>query len=182
MQGKKSRGKIFLNRCLDIIVTSCILLFNLILFQFAVGQEDIGTVDVKTKPTHFYVQRDKAFSAGNAIIPFQLSRLNEGNAFDLASGIFTVSVPGIYYFNFSGVKLTTSTYLYVWLQVNGVDVSYAYTGQSVTGTYDVVSLSASLRLAEGDTVNLFNYGYGVLADDYRHTTHFTGWLVEEDLM
>jgi len=43
---------------------------------------------------------------------------------------------------------------------------------------DVVSLSASLRLAAGDRVNLF-----LLEGALSHLqSHFNGWLVEEDLM
>jgi len=107
--------------------------------------------------------------------------LNEGNAFNLTSGIFTVPVPGIYHFDFSSLKDPSSTYLHIRLQVNGSNVGNAYTQQSPTGSYDVVSLNASWRLKEGDTVNLYNSGKGFDDINY-HYTHFTGWLVEEDLM
>jgi len=117
----------------------------------------------------------------DAVIPFELARLNEGNAFNLSFGIFTVPVPGIYYFDFSAVKSSNAAFLYIDLQVNGANVNQAYTGQIARGSADVVSLSASFRLAAGDRVNLLNVG-GALADDDRHFTHFTGWLVEEELM
>jgi len=120
-----------------------------------------------------------------AVIPFELARLNEGNGFDLTSGIFTVPVPGIYHFDFSAVKDQSANYIYMYLQVNGNRVGSAFTQQSAT-SYETVSLSASLRLAAGDRVNLFNYA-GVLFDGTKfdgssHYTHFSGWLVEEDLM
>jgi len=50
------------------------------------------------------------------------------------------------------------------------------------GDLHVVSLAASLRLKAGDRVNLFNTGDGILYDNADHYTHFTGWLVEEDLV
>jgi len=50
------------------------------------------------------------------------------------------------------------------------------------GSYDVVSLSASLQLAAGDRVDLYNLNTGVLVDDNDHYTHFSGWLVEEESM
>ena len=65
----------------------------------AVSQDFIGQVDVKTKTVHFFVQRNSPFSTTNAVIPFDVACLNQGNAFDLASGIFTVPVPGIYHFD-----------------------------------------------------------------------------------
>ena len=141
----------------------------------------IGHVDVKTKTVHFYVQKDSNFGAVDAVIPFEVERLNEGAAFNLSAGIFTVPVPGIYHFDFSSLKDPSSTYLHIRLQVNGSNVGNAYTQQSPTGSYDVVSLNASWRLEEGDTVNLYNSGKGFDDSNY-HYTHFTGWLVEEDLM
>jgi len=115
-----------------------------------------------------------------------VERLNEGAAFNLSAGIFTVPVSGIYHFDFSATKSPTTTYLWVYLKVNGVTIGDAYTSQTsngVIGENHTVSLSASLRLVAGDRVNLSNQN-GVLDDANlsAHFTHFTGWLVEEDLM
>ena len=99
----------------------------------------------------------------------------------MKSGIFTAPSAGIYHFDFSAVKIISATYLYIYLQVNGADVGSTYTNQSATGSNDVVSLSASLRLAAGDRVNLYNID-GLLYDSANHETHFTGWLVEEELL
>ena len=111
-----------------------------------------------------------------------MARLNEGDAFDLPSGIFTVPVPGIYHFDVSARKYFSSNFLRISLQVNGLTVGSAYTEQSAPASHDVVSLSASLRLAAGDRVNLYNFDGGMLYDSLNHYTHFSGWLVEEDLM
>ena len=156
--------------------------FLLIFFSIAVSESLIGKVDIKTKIVHFYVQRNSSFSAKYSAIPFELARLNEGNAFNLTSGIFTAPVPGIYHFDFSAVKSTSDSLLKIHLQVNGVAVGATYTYQTSDGSLDVISLSASLRLAKGDKVNLL-FRVGALADrtDDRWT-HFTGWLVEEELM
>jgi len=141
----------------------------------------IGQVDVKTNTIHFYVQKDSSFGFGgqSGVIPFELARLNVGNAFNLALGTFTAPVPGIYHFHFSAVKSDSLTYLDIWLQVNGANVGIAWAAQYAT--YDVVSLSASFRLGKGDRVNLYN-GYGLLYDNIAHCSHFTGWLVEEELV
>jgi len=112
-----------------------------------------------------------------------LARLNQGNAFDLSSGVFNIPVNGIYHFDFTALKTPTFHGAWVDLQVNGVSIGRAGTDQSSTGTYDVVSLSSSLRLAAGDRVNLFNWNAGSCYEDPAgRYTHFTGWLVQEDLL
>ncbi len=101
---------------------------------------------------------------------------------DLGSGIFTVPVDGIYHFEFSGLKADTALYLWVALQVNGLNIAAAGTSNDVnTGTYESYSLTASLRLKTGDRVNLYNILASVLYETTTHKTHFTGWLVEQDL-
>ena len=151
------------------------------------SQEFIGNVDLKTKSVHFYVQRNSIFNTPKSNIPFELARLNEGDAFNLSSGIFTVPVNGIYHFQFSAVKSLPYKYLDIFLQVNGTNIALAYTIQSSSGTSTVISLSSSLRLAVSDRVNLFNHKSlpnenGMLFDDLNHRTHFSGWLIVEDLM
>ena len=138
-------------------------------------------MDVKTKNAHFYVQRKSSFGIPNAVIPFELAPLNEGNAFNLLSGIFTCPVPGIYHFQFSALKEQAAQKLQIFLQINGTNVGKADTTQSASGSYDNLSLSASFRLAAGDKVNLFNYAGELYDYTSDHHTHFSGWLVEEHL-
>ena len=134
------------------------------LISDAVSQDFIGNVDLKTKSVHFYVQRNSIFNTPKSIIPFESARLNEGDAFSLSSGIFTAPVNGIYHFQFSAVKGLHDTYLDIILQVNGANIALAYTHQPYSPGNIVVSLSASLRLAAGDKVNLFNLNNGGLHD------------------
>ena len=103
---------------------------------------------------------------------------------DLTSGIFTAPVPGIYHFEFSGLKSGISETLSVYLQVNGEYIGVAYTDLTAAtrGINNQVTLSVSLRLNASDRVNLFKEANNVLADDGNHHTHFSGWLVEEDLI
>jgi len=110
-----------------------------------------------------------------------LARLNEGEAFHLASGIFTTPVPGIYHFEFSATKAPSASYLDIFLLVNDETVARPVIS-STAGYYDSISLTASLRLKADDRVKLINGGTGALFDDDQHRNHFTGWLVEEDLI
>lgn len=150
----------------------------LLICLFAVIQELVGTVEIKTKKAHFYAQRNSTFSTPNAVIPFQIARLNEGNAFGLASGTFIAPVVGIYYFQFSAVKNFSPNYFVARLRVNNVNVGSTTTNSNLSNTG--VSLSASIRLAMGDRVNLFSCCGGVFVEDSTHLTHFTSWLAEED--
>jgi len=110
-----------------------------------------------------------------------VERLNVGGAMDVARGIFTAPVPGIYHFEFSGMKDKSVSFVAISLQVNGVTVAMGNNQLNSPGTYERISLTASLRLKPNDRVYLFPGG-GALFDDNGHHNHFTGSLVEEDLM
>ena len=102
---------------------------------------------------------------------------------NLVSGIFTAPVTGTYHFQFTGVKDSSSFYLDIFLQVNGFNVGFAYTDDpSHTKSASVISLTASLRLKVNDKVNLYKRNVGILFDSKVHHTHFTGWLVDEELI
>lgn len=148
-------------------------------FSLTVYETFIGYLDIKTRRVHFYVQNNSPVKISRSVLPFQFERLNEGYHMDLVSGIFTAPVPGIYHFEFSGLKDTKSTSLHIILQVNGINIGSAFSDVFATGTYHTVSLSASLRLKAKDRV--FLVGNGWLYDSIYHFTHFSGWLVEEDL-
>jgi hypothetical protein len=63
----------------------------------------IGYADVKSAPVHFYVTRESDFDTENTPIPFDVVVVNEANAMDLTTGIFTAPRPGIYFFSFAAV-------------------------------------------------------------------------------
>ena len=99
-----------------------------------------------------------------------------------AAGVFTAPVDGIYHFEFSGLKdASDSTVIAIQLQLNGVFIGHSYGPPLPNYFLGLSSISASLRLKTGDQVTLFKES-GTLNDDAGHWTHFTGWLVEEDLV
>jgi len=139
---------------------------------------------VKTKSVHFYVQRKSIFvckGLKDSTVPFEVERLNVGQAMNVSLGVFTAPVAGIYHFEFSGINDKSSSTAVVTLQVNGVNVGMGNNEVFAAGTYNRISLTASLKLKANDKVNLYPYA-GTLYDNDDNQNHFTGWLVEEDLM
>ena len=149
--------------------------------MFIVSETFYGSVDVKSKSVHFTVQRTISnFALVNAVIPFDVERLNVGGAMNLATGVFIAPVDGIYHFEFTGVKYADSSAIFIYLQVNGVNIGSAYATEMLPDFLGLSGISASLKLKNGDQVRLFKTT-GTL-HEFQQYTFFTGWLVEEDLV
>ena len=143
----------------------------------------MGNVDLKTNSIHFQVQRSSEFTGTNATITFEMEKFNIGGAMDIATGVFTAPVGGIYHFAFSAM---TIDYLQIILRVNDFEnaaatsVSASTTNSSPFGLS--VSLSSYLYLNGTDTVSVFIFGTGTLSKEIIENapnTIFGGWLVEE---
>lgn len=102
---------------------------------------------------------------------------------NLSTGIFTVPVNGIYHFEFSGIRDPQAYEMAIFLQLNGARVASSFSYAKTEHVSDLLTgvLNASFRLKKGDQVNLFKDN-GKLLDSNFFYTHFTGWLVEEDLI
>ena len=137
---------------------------------------------MKTKSVHFHVLRNSSFAANATIMTFEIERLNVGGGMNFKSGIFTVPVSGTYHFEFSGLKSDDNACLSVSLEVNRKNVHFSYVGNSTQPIFMPISFSSSLQLKVGDKVNLFKGVCGSLRDSNNYFTHFSGWLVEEDLV
>ena len=141
----------------------------------------IGQVDVKSSPVYFYVEKSTTFTTENVAIPFEVTTLNVGNAMNAQSGIFTAPKPGIYFFSFSGIGSPNSfTRPQLYLNGNVIGTGLAEDGASDFPTF---TLQSTLQLNAGDQVSLKLElgGNGYLFDQDYHFTHFTGWLLQEDL-
>lgn len=97
---------------------------------------------------------------------------------NLATGVFTAPVDGVYHFEFCALKDYSVTAFEISFQINGATVTRAHMNHRTTGSYDKASLTASFQLKQNDRVNLY-MNYGMLFDG--SDTHFTGWLVDENL-
>ncbi len=165
------------------------MLHNLSLKDF---QKWIGYADVKSAPVHFYVQRNDDFSTYGTPIPFELARVNEGNAMNLTSGIFTAPRPGIYFFSFTGLarfpaSSSSRVVLGVALYLNGyyIGVGYVEEANTVNGQESPLTLQSTLKLKKGDQVRVEIYQQSTgayLYDSGNHYTHFTGFMLEEEIV
>jgi len=139
-----------------------------------------GYLDIHSSPrVCFYVQKTQSFSQENSIIPFEKDVINVGGAMKSETGIFTAPKTGTYYFSFVGIKNSDPIPLVVKLRKNHEIVGVTM-GTTRQGSY-TKTLMSILKLNEGDTVDLYKTTGDLYDDSDGLYTHFTGWILEEDL-
>jgi hypothetical protein len=141
----------------------------------------IGYFDVKTSPVYFHAQRTSSFWTLKTAIPFDLLRINIGNAMS-TSGIFVAPKSGKYYYAYSGIS-ETKTIAIVELQVlKSETADWSKVGEGyATPQYQTFSMQATLELAKGNQIRL-RLLEGALRDHAAHYTNFVGHLLEEDII
>ena len=161
-----------------------------LIYHFKSGfQTRIGYSDLKSVPTFFYVQKNFGFNTTDTPIPFEVERLNIGGAMNLTSGIFTAPRTGVYFFSLSGFATippsSTRLFFGVALYLNGKSIGIAWADEITPGDQDeTYSLQSTLNLLAGDEVWLeirFLSPGVYLNDRPGHFTHFTGWLLYENI-
>jgi hypothetical protein len=155
-------------------------------------QKWIGYADVKSAPVHFYVQRNSNFNTKYTPIPFDLARVNEGNAMDLTTGIFTAPRNGIYFFSFSGLAdfptASSEVGLGVILYLNGERIGAGYVEESntVANQNSPLTVQSTLNLKSGDQVwmeiDVISTETSLNDNSYNHNNHFTGFMLEEEIV
>ncbi len=110
---------------------------------------------------------------------------------NLTSGIFTAPRPGIYFFSFTGLAAfpvsSSLVRLGVDLHLNGGQIGEGYVREAntVADQLSPLTLQSTLKLKLGDQVWLEIYAMSsgaFLYDDGTHRTHFTGFMLEEEIV
>jgi hypothetical protein len=115
--------------------------------------------------------------------------VNEGNAMNLTSGIFTAPRPGIYFFSFTGLARleSSSIYLYSSLYLNGnlIGMSFVQENKGSVDQWSPLTLQSTLNLKKGDqlwmTIDYSSGSSAYLLDNEYHHTHYTGFMLEEEI-
>jgi hypothetical protein len=121
-----------------------------------------------------------------------MALVNEGNAMDLKSGKFTAPRPGVYFFSFAGLARLSSSSSSVWFQsylyLNGNQIGGSHVAEynGPVNQYSPLTLQSTLNLKKDDqlwvTIEYSDGSYSYLCDDsYDHWTHFTGFMLEEEI-
>jgi hypothetical protein len=123
-------------------------------------------------------------------IPYDLAVMNEGHAMDLTSGIFTAPRPGIYFFSFAGTAYLSSSSPVAFhsrLISNGnlIGASYVREDNGPVNQLSPLTLQSTLNLKKGDQLWVqigYDGSHSYLYDDSRYFTHFTGFILEEEIV
>ena len=148
-----------------------------------VKESRLGYVDVKSSDSeiYFYVQIGNRTFPERGVLRYDHQISNIGGAINMKTGVFTAPKTGVYTFFFSILKNGYAfDRLAISLRLNGARIGQSSAGNGLISV--PVTLQSTLKLKKGDRIDLWKSSGEVsrFCENYCH--HFTGTLVEEDLV
>ena len=145
-------------------------------------------------PVYFYFQKTHAnFITPKIPVPFEVQKVNVGGGMN-NKGVFTAPRAGLYSFSLQGaasftpVKNIRHSRFYIHFYLNGKPLKAGSYVDAISDKtekqFETFSLQTSVNLKVGDKIWLevqIRTKGAALWDDIDFTTHYNGWLVEEDL-
>ena len=122
--------------------------------------------------------------AKGVTVVFDVTHLNDGNAYNKTNGIFTAPAAGVYHFTLelsSADKATNRDYLHVKLMKMNTIIGYVYLDWN-PDRWLKRSATATVHLAKGDTIFAQvtrRTGNGIISGCCYHSV-FSGFLINAD--
>jgi hypothetical protein len=114
---------------------------------------------------------------GQTVIPYDAFEVEMGGGMNLATGVFTAPVSGIYVFTgtwFDNSRDTDTGYAWVYIRKNGsLVIGAMHSGRTDVNSFGMTVL---VSLVKGDTVATDLDNAHLFSDDHRRI-HFTGQLI-----
>ena len=142
-------------------------------FEIEGFQTQIGFTDIKSENVYFIVERNTRYemTREKKTLPFEKETNNEGNAFNLQSGVFTAPRNGAYFFMFSA---SANGYTVLSIQWNDTTVASCTNDAHCNIPYTV-------KLKSGDRVQVFVAKSSQHYSGNLNNAMFTGFLISEDI-
>jgi hypothetical protein len=140
----------------------------------------IGIVDVKSAPVYFQAQRTTSYSTVGSVVPFDLIRLNDGEALD-PSGVFVAPASGKYFFGFSGLSDNGALARVVLEVKNASSLDWSRVGEGYgDNKFKTFAFHATLELLKDDQVRLVLTQGAIHDSDIHFYTNFFGVFIAQN--
>jgi hypothetical protein len=122
----------------------------------------------------FDASRNSEYATVPTVIPYDAFEMQTGGGMDLATGVFTAPIAGIYAFTGTWLENSITNYARIYIRKNGSVIGATFSSGADMNSIGITVLTT---LAKGDTVDTYlDIGY-VASCCSGQWIHFTGYLI-----
>jgi hypothetical protein len=122
----------------------------------------------------FDAYRITGYTINNTVIPYEGFEMQIGGGMDLATGVFTAPIAGIYEFSGTWVEDFVSFDAVVRIRKNGSIIGTAFSWSTDANSFGITVI---VSLDKGTTVDTFSDNGGSINSNGNRWIHFTGHLI-----